>query len=285
MSTTTELVVDAEELQLSGRIAGPRTVTRGLIIALHGGTYDSCYYDMGPDSLLGLGALLGYTVVALDRPGYGATAGIDPTLLSFAAQTRILSAAVDSIATKVAPTTQAVIVGHSIGGMLALCVASNTTDLVHGVEISGLGEVWQPGLREMWESMIDNAPTLSLPADSHAQVMFGPAGTFSAEQVTQNSNLLRPLPMPELIDVVGWSDLVPAVARTIKMPVSLTFAEHDNIWRSDVQARETMRARFTSTPDIRVDLQAGVGHSIELHHRARAYCLRRLAFVEECLTP
>lgn len=68
-----DVYVDTGELRLSGPIAGPRTTHRGVIAALHGGTYDSAYYDSGPGSLLQLGALLGYPVIALDRPGYGAT--------------------------------------------------------------------------------------------------------------------------------------------------------------------------------------------------------------------
>ncbi|MEN0136006.1 MAG: alpha/beta hydrolase [Rhodococcus sp. (in: high G+C Gram-positive bacteria)] len=281
----TDIEVDAGELRLSGRIARPHTERHGLVVALHGGTYDSGYYDRGPGSLLELGALLGYTVVALDRPGYGSTTSCDPAVLSFPAQTRILAAAVDTIAGDLGRTGDVVLVGHSIGGMLALQVASHTRDPLRGVEVSGLGEFWQPGLREMWASMISDAPALVLPPDAHAHVMFGPDDTHTVDQVELDARLLRPLPMPELTDVVQWSTALPSVAAKVAVPVSLTLAEHDNIWQSSAEARDALAGHFTSAPTVQTDLFRHAGHSIELHSRARAYALRQLAFVEECLTP
>jgi hypothetical protein len=168
--------IDAGPLALSARIRRPRQQPRGVIVALHGGTYDSSYYDTGADSLLDLTATLGYLAVAVDRPGYGATHGADPELLQ------------------------------------------------------------------------------------------------------------RPMPMPELTDVVNWSDRLPSVVAAIDVPVRATLAEHDNIWQSDTAAQTALRQRFTQCPSIRVESFPGAGHSIELHRAARAYLLRQLAFAEECLS-
>lgn len=283
--TADDLTVDVGELLLSGRIAGPRTAGRGVIVALHGGTYDSAYYDNGPDSLLRLGALLGYLVIALDRPGYGATRDADPALLSFAAQARILSAAVTRIRAGYPGAPGLVLAGHSIGGMLALCAAAaDQAGTIAGVEVSGLGERWQPGLREMWASMIGDGPSVTVPADAHGQVMFGPPGTHSAAGRARNADLIRPMPMPELVDVVGWGDMLPSAAASVTVPVSITLAEHDNIWQSGTAARDAAARHFTAAPSVRTGLFAAAGHSIELHRGARAYCLRQLAFAEECLT-
>jgi pimeloyl-ACP methyl ester carboxylesterase len=277
--------IDAGPLTLSARIRRPNQQARGVIVALHGGTYDSGYYDTGADSLLDLAATLGYLVVAVDRPGYGATHGADPELLTFGAQTTMLSQALLRVWADIGQGAGLVLIGHSIGGMLALCVAATRPAVpLRGVEVSGMGELWQPGLREMWGSLIGDAAEVTVPADAHNQVMYGPEGTFDAARQATYTALQRPIPMPELIDVVAWSDRLPSVAAAIDVPVRATLAEHDNIWQSDQAARTALRQRFTRNPSIRVESFPGAGHSIELHRGARAYVLRQLAFAEECLS-
>jgi pimeloyl-ACP methyl ester carboxylesterase len=57
-----------------------------------------------------------------------------------------------------------VLIGHSIGGMLALRVAATRLAVpLSGVEVSGMGELWQPGLREMWGSLIGTQPKSPCP--------------------------------------------------------------------------------------------------------------------------
>jgi pimeloyl-ACP methyl ester carboxylesterase len=55
-----------------------------VVVALHGGAVTSGYFDspVSPRlSLLAAGAALGFTVIALDRPGYGASAPYAPRML------------------------------------------------------------------------------------------------------------------------------------------------------------------------------------------------------------
>jgi len=276
------LTIDGGDLALSARLRRPETEPRGVIVALHGGTYDASYYDHGEGSLLKTASSRGYLTVALDRPGYGASHGADPALLTFDAQTAILSQAITAIASGAGEGLDLILVGHSIGGMLALCVAAAQPQLpLRGVEVSGLGELWQPGLREMWGSLIGDAAEVAVPTEAHNQVMYGPAGSFDPAQQARFNVLAKPMPMPELIDVVGWSSRLPAVAGAIGVPVSATLAEHDHIWRSDEAAREALRSHFTASPSARVELFPGAGHSIELHLAAPDYQLRQLAFADE----
>jgi pimeloyl-ACP methyl ester carboxylesterase len=69
-------IVDVEGIPMSALLAeAPRP--RAVIVALHGGAATSGYFD-APDqprlSLLRTGAALEFTVLALDRPGYGTSA-------------------------------------------------------------------------------------------------------------------------------------------------------------------------------------------------------------------
>lgn len=268
---------------LTGRTTGPQHQPSGLVVAIHGGTYDSSYYDTGADSLLELGGALGLCVVAIDRPGYGGATGFDPSHLAFAAQADLLVEAIQRLTEQIDPVRGTVLVGHSIGGMIATHVAAQSLPGVRGLEVSGLGIHWQPGMLEMWSSFLSDAPSISVPPEPHAGVMFGPEGTYQPERRELDAELVRPMPMPELQSVVRWADDFPAVAAEVRVPVSISFAEHDNIWATDEASRAAAGALFTGAPTTDVSLLRGAGHCSELHRPARAYALRQLAAVEEFL--
>lgn len=270
--------------QLSGRICGPTTRARGLVVALHGGTYDSSYYDTGAGALLEVGAALGLCVVALDRPGYGVGTALEPQWLSFSGQSKLLSAAVKQLAQDVGPVAGTVLVGHSIGGMLALKVAAESAAALKGVEVSGIGARWRPGMQELWGSFVGDSPAIDVPPGPHAEVMFGPPGSYAPEQWTRDAAMIRPMPMRELMDVVRWTDDFPSVAESVQVPVSVTFPEYDNIWMTDAEARSLAQRLFRRAPSVQVELFAGAGHCIELHKGARSYCLRQLSFIERLLS-
>ncbi|WP_174300519.1 hypothetical protein [Caulobacter sp. S45] len=62
--------------RMSGRRNAPRRGAHGaypLIISLHGGTYSSAYFDLPGYSLLDTAEALDLPVLAMDRPGYGAS--------------------------------------------------------------------------------------------------------------------------------------------------------------------------------------------------------------------
>lgn len=281
---TEDYFVDTPGGGLSGRISGPESRPRELVAAIHGGTYDAGYYDMGPDSLLSLGAALDLCVLALDRPGYGAARALDPRWLSFDGQTRLLAAALDQAVGDIDPLGGVVLVGHSIGGMLALRVAAQAKHALRGVEVSGIGLQWRPGMQELWSSFVGDQAAIDVPPQAHAHVMFGPPGTNSEDRKVLDAELLRPMPMPELMDVIRWADAFPSVARDVTAPVSITFPENDNIWMTDADARARAAALFTHAASVRAELLPQAGHCIELHKQARSYCLRQLAFAEECLS-
>ncbi|WP_415848598.1 alpha/beta hydrolase, partial [Tsukamurella ocularis] len=208
-SAVSSTTIDAAGVPLAARVAESAGEPRALIVAIHGGTYDSEYFHVGADSLLTLGPEHGCTVVAIDRPGYGGSATVPAERLGFDEQSTLLAAAVDGLRARYDLPT--VLVGHSIGGMLALLTATKTAVAPAGVEISGLGELWQPGIREMWGGLRGDAPSIALPPEAHAGVMLGPEGTYPAAAIARDGELLRPMPMPELCDVVDWTDRLPAV--------------------------------------------------------------------------
>ncbi|KXP08411.1 alpha/beta hydrolase [Tsukamurella tyrosinosolvens] len=269
-------------ITLSGYVAEPNGRSRGLIVAIHGGACDSNYYAASPESILALGPVVDFTVAAIDRPGYGAAVDIDDRHKTFENQTKLLVTAVEELSARY-PGPVA-LVGHSIGGMLALRTAAAMKDRVVGVDASGQGELWQPGLLEMWADLISDEPSINLPPEGHVQVGFGDEADYDADGVEQATSAARPFPMPELKDVVTWSDQLPIVGPAVVCPVNLTIAEQDRIWRADDEALAALASHFSGAASVQIQPFPKAGHSLEFHRRARAHTLQQLTFVEDCVS-
>src|ERR1700728_1475637 len=140
---TIEIAMDGHTI--SALTAGPRSCPgRPLIAALHGGTYNSRYFDVAGSrhgSFMDLAAGLGYSVVSFDRPGYGASSALDPEDNTFDRHAELLAAAVGQAAASYG-AGGVVLVGHSIGGMIAAMIAASDVPFrLLGASVTGMGAV------------------------------------------------------------------------------------------------------------------------------------------------
>ncbi|MCR8526198.1 alpha/beta hydrolase, partial [Escherichia coli] len=150
-----------------------------LIVALHGGTYTSEYFDIPGYSLLDRAADLGIRVIALDRPNYAGSSPLDADDSIILANARVLSDVIGEIwLDHGAGTSGIVLVGHSIGGAIVTAIAARSQNWpLLGIAVSGC-LVRVPGeSRAAWESLPD-IPMIDLPTPMKDQVMFGPAGSY-----------------------------------------------------------------------------------------------------------
>ena len=76
---------------------------------------------------------------------------------------------------------------------------------------------------------------------------------------------------------------LPQVAAKARIPVQFIVPEYDHIWRGEPEALSHVAEMFTSAPFVDVGIQRMAGHSVELHTLARAFYMKILAFVEECI--
>ncbi|MFH8570256.1 alpha/beta hydrolase [Streptomyces sp. NPDC017993] len=271
------ITLDAAGATLSGLLAEPEDRTPlAAVIALHGGGMTAGYFDgqAGPGlSLLTLGARLGLTVLALDRPGYGDSARTFPEGQTLAEQSTTLHAALDAFACRYETGGGLFLLAHSYGGKLALTAAAD--DLrgrLLGVDVSGCGHRYAVTPEEL--------PGAHGRVDwrrSWGPLRLYPPGTFRFSQ-----DLVAPMPARERAELLTWPRLFPEVAARIRVPVRLTFSEHESLWRHDDEALAELRALFAA-PKVVVERQSGAGHNISLGWTARAYHLRALAFLQECL--
>ena len=100
---------------------------RAVIVAIHGGGTTAIYFDCPGHpslSLLRTGAAAGFTVVALDRPGYGYSDSLDGPELGPLGQSFWLEDVLEGL-----KITGAVVVAHSIGSAIAVHLAARRPDL------------------------------------------------------------------------------------------------------------------------------------------------------------
>lgn len=266
-----QVTVQAAGVQLSGLhcapVSGP---PRAMVVALHGAGMRAGYFH-GPAhpslSLLTLGAALGFSVLALDRPGYGLSAADFPDGLSLPEQSAVLHSALDSVRRRYATGAGLFLLAHSFGGKLALThTAEHPADDLLGVDISGCGHRYAPGAEKTLRSRDGRAAW---------QFHWGPLRLYPARTHTTSRDLVTPVPPRETADALGWPGVFLRLAPRIRVPARLTFAEHERWWAHDDRSLAELRDALAGAP-AQVERQPDAGHNLSLGWAARAYHQRAL---------
>lgn len=282
------ITLHAAGLTLSALLAEPVDMApRAVLVALHGGGMRAGYFDSRARpglSLLALGAQLGYTVLAVDRPGYGLSAARLPRGLALEDSAPVLRAALADFSARYATGAGLFLVAHSYGGKLALAAADASGgpsgdaaadafgDALIGLDISGLGnrlavaphQLPGPGGQGEWRKH------------------WGALRLYPPDAFRLGQALLSPVPEIEAAQGPSWPERYPELAARVRVPVRFTFAEQEQWWRHDEEAVAELTRPFASAP-VRVDHQPDAGHNISLGWAARTYHLRVCGFLEECL--
>jgi pimeloyl-ACP methyl ester carboxylesterase len=266
---------------------------RPLIAALPGGTYNARYFDVAGSaqgSFLDLAAAGGYPVLSFDRPGYGASTALAPADNTFTRHAELLGAAITQATARVS-ADRVFLVGHSIGGMIALMIAAADPDFrLIGLSVTGMGAVIRrpdsadprPGAADALASLPPDE-TVDLPYDQRDLVMFGPEFTRTPEAIEAAHASYAPVPVRELIQAPRWpDDHLPDLAPRIGVPVHNALAEFDALWDSTPAHVEQFAKLLTAAPFVDASIARSTGHSIDHHILGHALHLRQLAFAEEC---
>jgi hypothetical protein len=274
----------AAGLTLSG-LEGPVDSPVATILALHGGGYSAGYWDHPLErsaSLLELGPSLGYRVIAIDRPGYGASHGLTGDDVRMSRQAEVILEVADQLRLD-SEDAPVFLIGHSMGAILSLrAAADDTAGTIAGVEISGLPFVFDATLidRKQLET-VDYLP--ENPAEFKRQLFYGPEETFDPEVLSVDATLSRPVPAAEIIDAVECPDSTPILAKSVRVPIQITRAEFESSSGGGREGLERCGALFTASPRVALHWQVATGHNISLHRVARPYHLRAIAFFDETL--
>jgi len=279
----TPVTYEVDGFTVSAIAKGVARAGSPLIAALPGGTYGSRYFDVagsGHESFMDLAAANGYEVVSFDRPGYGGSTPFGPEENTFERHAQVLGAAI----AQAAGGRPVLLVGHSIGGMIALMIAAGSPEFrLIGASVTGMGAVIRAGGPAEALASLPADATVDLPYEERDKVMFGPEGTFTAEGLKQAHDSYAPVPVRELIQAPRWpEDTLPGIAPLLHIPVHNTLGEYDALWDSTAENVARFAALLTAAPFVDVSIARGTGHSIDHHTLGRALHLRQLAFAEEC---
>ena len=255
-----------------------------LIVALHGGTYTSGYFDIPGYSLLGRAAALGLPIVALDRPGYGKTPIESINETTHASNAAILDAALSDLWTRHGDgRVGIVIIGHSIGGAIALRIAARVPHWpLLGVAVSGIGMTNAPrgaGNR----AGLPESPFITMPQAVKDAQMFGPPGTFSADMPKESRAADAPAPRPELLDIaLDWPRHAAGILAGIEVPIHYRQAAYDNLWVVDQDEKTAFVTACSAAPRIDAAIVDNAGHCIDFHQVGASFQLEQLAFALRC---
>lgn len=272
-------------VELSGLLAQPSSEPRALVVALHGGGMTARYFDgrAYPDiSLLRVGPSLGFSILALDRPGYGRSCSALPEGQSLREQAEIVFAALDDFGLTHALGSGVFVIGHSYGLKVGIALAAHRRgDGLLGLDGSGAVYRYRPGLQPAPPGA-DTEPS-NFATRSPRELFWGSESLYPPGTFAPGVRPIAPVPSIESAESAGWPELLPALAAEVRIPFQFTVAEHEQWWETGDEAIDEYRALFTSAPTVSVRRLPHAGHNVSLGWAARSYHLSALAFAEQCL--
>lgn len=281
-ATVRPRMVSADGVPMSALVAevpDPHAV----IVALHGGGTTSIYFDCPGQptlSLLRTGAAQGYTVIALDRPGYGSSALYPEAMTEPEQRVRLAYLAVDRILGERARGAGLFVLGHSNGCELAVRMAAADRGAgLLGLELAGTGLHYQDAARTALSSAVPGQRPAGL-----RELLWEPASLYPEAVLRGITNASSGAPY-EADMVASWPRRdFPPLAAQVRVPVRFTFAEHEKVWESGPDAQREIRNIFTVADSFTTNQQPEAGHNLSLGFSAAAYHRSVLSFVNVCAT-
>ena len=194
-----------------------------------------------------------------------------------------LDAAIGTLFERFASTAPGIVlVGHSIGGAVALSIAARHPSWpLLGVAVSGVCLQTPPGDAVNWERF--PAGMVQMPQEIKDVVMFGPQETFEPEMPALSHPTDAPVPRAELLDIVlGWPAVARQILADIRVPVHMRQGEYDRLWITDVDQVSQFAAACSGSPYVDAKLFTGAGHCIDFHRLSASFQLEQIAFALRC---
>lgn len=273
-------VVPVDGIPMSGLFA-EAAEPKAVVVALHGGASSAAYFDCPghPElSLLRACVARGFTAIALDRPGYGASGPYSDEMWEPSKRIDLAFGAVDAMLGARGRGTGLFVLAHSNGCELALRMITAERGVeVFGVELAGTG------LRKYPEAAaLLSQATASYRPPGIRELIWAPEELYPADIMGAVGSAASP-PQEGGIST-HWADRdFPALAARVTIPVRFTAAEYEKVWDSTPGALAEIAALFSASPRIEINEQRNAGHNLSLANSAADYHAGVLSFVEQSM--
>lgn len=230
-----------------------------LLACIHGGGCNGRYFDLKGSSMLAASLARGFSVLLVNRPGYGGNrpaAGANP----IADTAPLIKTFIEQCRVEHVPEAAGVaIVGHSIGGAIALTIAAQRGDWpLRSVAVSGIGD--EPPFRVSALEGVEG-DAIEAPQELSDALFYDPERALKWQAVLALRAVAEPWLVPELTEVISrWPREWRTCALDIDVPIHLRLAEHERIWTTGAGVVARMAAAFERSPCVDAALLLGGGH-------------------------
>ena len=252
-----------------------------MVLALHGMGMHAGYFDsrVAPGlSLLEAGSAHGFTVWAPDRPGNGASVGLGDSYRAIRPQAELLLEALDAFVAEHPVGAGVFVLGHSYGAKIAIAMMARAGDRRFlGFDNNGAGIGSAHG-----GPFVEGRMVAQVGAGDRGP-SWGPATLYPEGTISRAWLPLAGHGATQPDEPLKWPADFAEFAPHLRMPVRVTFGDHERWWPTDDASLDAVRAGYVNSPRVSTHVEVGGGHNLSLGWAARSYHHAALAFADECI--
>jgi pimeloyl-ACP methyl ester carboxylesterase len=270
-------IISSRDGLVSGLLVADELAAAPLLVCIHGGGCNAGYFAVRGHSTLEAARQGGFSVLLLNRPGYGGNPPLNSERPVQDGVAKIRTFIEEVLQEHLPGVSSLHVIGHSIGGATALELAAEPHGLpLCAVAVSSISDkpVPAPLSASGQEIEVVGGPDT-------ASLFLGERSTYSWRATVELRKVSETWHLSEILEMVHhWSGRWQQIAPKITVPVHLRLAEQDRLFFTGVSVVKRMAAVLSLSTLVDADLLLEGGHVYELHRRGPELIAAQIAFLK-----